>query len=264
MDRTERPGNYAEHASTYDRTRRASPSLAAVLTRRLGPGAGRRLLDVAGGTGNYTQVARAAGFEPVMVDVSPEMLALSVAKVGQGRQVVGDAMAMPFADSAFDCAMLTQAVHLMKDWPRLLREVHRVIREGPFVLQAYTAENLEHVFVFDLFPGSTPDAGQHPSRTDVERSLREAGFGRVEAETYVYTDQFDANLHTLHTDARLIADPEHLRNTSWFHRMPPESQKEGLARLAEELSTGALEERVAASNAVAARTGHGTVFVATP
>jgi hypothetical protein len=94
--------------------------------------------------------------------------------------------------------------------------------------------------------------------------LTEAGFGHVEAETYVYRDQQDANLHTLQTDALLISDPARLRNTSWFHRMPPESRQIGLDRLVRELATGELERRVAAANAIAERTGHGTVFVAAP
>ena len=62
------PGNYAEQAKTYDRTRGASPTIVRALGRYLGPPDNRVLLDIAGGTGNYAQVFQARGFRVIVLD----------------------------------------------------------------------------------------------------------------------------------------------------------------------------------------------------
>jgi hypothetical protein len=68
----------------------------------------------------------------------------------------------------------------------------------------------------------------------------------------------------MHTDPALLADPDRLRNTSFLHRLEPEVRRRGMERLAADLRSGRLAERVTASMRRAADTGHGTVFVARP
>ncbi|MBA3728006.1 MAG: methyltransferase domain-containing protein [Actinobacteria bacterium] len=257
-------GKYATQARSYDRTRGASPTLVRVLARFLGPPDDRALLDIGGGTGNYGQALRARGFRVVVLDTEPAMLALSVPKVGAGRQIVGDALAMPIADASVDCAMVVAALHLVGGRPSAMREARRVIRDGPFVLQDFTQENLEPSFVYEYFAGSRPPEHEHPPEGDILRDLSEAGFSRVAHERFVYLDTADANLQALHTDALRLAGSAYLRNTSFFQRLPEAVRLEGLARLAADLRSGRLEERVRASFQEAIRTGHGTVFAAWP
>jgi SAM-dependent methyltransferase len=259
-----RPGRYEEQAATYDRTRAASPHLVRALLDGLGEAGGRRLVDVAAGTGNYTREFQRAGFDVVMVDAEPAMLRRSVEKVGPRRQVVGDARRLPFRSGSFDVAVMTQALHLFVTRDRPFAEFRRVLRGGPFVLQAYTEENLAPSFVVGYFPGGEWEPGEHPPAAEIAAMLRAGGFARVEHETYVYRDTTDANLQALHLDAAMLADPEHLRNTSYFQRLPESARREGLARLRKDLESGRLAERIAWSRGVAERTGHGTVFVAWP
>jgi ubiquinone/menaquinone biosynthesis C-methylase UbiE len=259
-----RPGRYDEQAATYDRTRGPSPQLVQALLEALGEAVGRWLLDVAAGTGNYTRELQRAGFDVVMADAEPAMLRRSVDKVGSGRQVVADAMHLPFPAAAFDTAVMTQALHLFVARARPFGEIRRVLRDGPFVLQAYTEENLAPSFVVEYFPEFAWDPAEHPPADRVEAMLREGGFGRVEHATYVYRDTTDANLQALHLDAVKLADPDHLRNTSFFQRLPEAAREAGLARLRADLASGRLAERVEWSRGVAERTGHGTVFVARP
>jgi SAM-dependent methyltransferase len=256
--------NYQAQARTYDLTRSASPTVARLLSKYLGPGEGRLLLDVAGGTGNYAQAMRARGFEVLIVDRSPEMLARSVPKVGAARQVVADAAVLPFRDAVADRVMLVSALHQMPEPVRLFEEARRVVRDGPYVVTGFTLENMRHAFVIEYFPGSEADTALHSPREEIERRLRAAGFSRVESEAFVYLDTADGTLPALHTDALRLAGPAYLRNTSFFHRLPERVRREGLARLAEDLRSGALEEKVKASFQEAIRSGHGTVFAAWP
>ena len=262
--RDERPGRYATQARTYDLTRSASPTVVRLVSKYLGPANGRRLLDIAAGTANYTRVMQARGFDVLAVDAEFEMVSRSVGKIGSGRQIVADAMALPLRDRAVDCAMLVAAIHLMPDPDRAMSEARRVIRQGPFVLQAFTEENMAPIFVLSYFPGSERLDDFHPPAAELVRRLGAAGFSRVEQEKFVYLDTADGTGPALHTDPLRLAGPAYLRNNSWFNRLPEKVRKAGLARLAEDLRSGVLEEKVKASFQEAVTTGHGMVFAAWP
>src|SRR6266540_216255 len=131
----ERPGRYATQARTYDLTRSASPTVVRLLSKYLEPANGRRLLEIAAGTANYGRVMQARGFDLLVLDAELAMVSRSVGKIGSGRQIVADAMALPLRDQSVDCAMMVAAIHLMPDPDRAMSEARRVIREGPFVLQ---------------------------------------------------------------------------------------------------------------------------------
>jgi len=125
---------YGEQARTYDATRRASPTIVRLLVEELGPGDGRSVLDVAGGTGNYAHALAEAGFHPVVVDREPAMVERSVTKIGRGHQVVGDAIRLPVRSEGVDAAICVAALHQFPDQLAALTEARRVIRGGPFVL----------------------------------------------------------------------------------------------------------------------------------
>ena len=258
-----RPGNYAEQAKSYDRTRGASPTLLRALTRFLGRPDGRTLMDIAGGTGNYARVLQARGFEVLVVDAEFEMLRRAAEKLGPGRCVVGDAGRLPFRDHSCDCATVVNAIHLFEDVVAALREARRVVRDGPVVFTAFTAENNAALFVHEYFglealPSSQVSSGQ------IAQVVNDAGFSAVEHEPFVYTDTVDGSLNALHTNALHLAGPAYLRNTSFWHELEDETRRKGLAALAADLRSGVLERRVMESFRRAAEVGHGTVFAAWP
>ena len=89
----------------YDRFARAlvwdfGPELVAAC----GVGPGRRMLDVAAGTGNVALRAAAAGASVVACDLTPESLAAGErnARGLDIEWVRADAQALPFADGEFD------------------------------------------------------------------------------------------------------------------------------------------------------------------
>ncbi|MBI4260444.1 MAG: methyltransferase domain-containing protein [Actinobacteria bacterium] len=258
------PVDYEQQARTYDLTRSASPTVFRLLEKHLGPAEGRSLLDVAGGTGNYAQVLAARGFRVTVVDRAAAMLGRVAGKIGPGRAVRGDATRLPFAGAAFDAVAMVSALHQLPDQPGALAEARRVVRDGPFVLMAFTRENLAPLFLFEYFPGSAPPSDMHMTAAEIEEALLAGGFREVERETFVYVDTADGSLSALHTDALSLAGPAYLRNTSFFHRIDDDVRREGLARLAEDLRSGRLRERVDESFRLAIRQGHGTIFRALP
>ncbi|HEX9375428.1 MAG TPA: class I SAM-dependent methyltransferase [Actinomycetota bacterium] len=101
--------------------------------------------------GNYAAELARDGFRPVVADAEPAMLRRATAKLGPGSCVAADAAALPFGDGSFGCATLISAFHLFGDKAGALRELRRVVRQGPVVTQAFTRENLLPLFSHEYF-----------------------------------------------------------------------------------------------------------------
>ncbi|WP_018178595.1 demethylmenaquinone methyltransferase [Jongsikchunia kroppenstedtii] len=99
------------------------------LTReRLGIGPGDVVLDLAAGTAVSTVELAQSGARCVAADFSLGML-----RAGARRRVpkVGaDALALPFADAAFDAATISFGLRNVNDVPQALSELRRVLKPG--------------------------------------------------------------------------------------------------------------------------------------
>lgn len=96
---------------------------------------GDRVLDIATGTGDVAFEIRAAGAREVTgLDFSPEMIAAANAKARARDSdiefLVGDAMALPFADNTFDACTVSFGLRNMPDYAAAIAEMTRVLRPG--------------------------------------------------------------------------------------------------------------------------------------
>ena len=103
----------------------------------LAPRAGQRLLDVAGGTGDVAfRFLKRGGGEAVVLDMTEGMLvsgrqrAEADQMAGQLDWVVGDAMALPFADCSFDVYTISFGIRNVTRIGDALSEAYRVLRPG--------------------------------------------------------------------------------------------------------------------------------------
>lgn len=97
---------------------------ALVAAARVNPG--DRVIDVCTGTGqSLTELRRAVGPSglAIGIDFTPGMLTRA-----RGLRVLGDALALPFPDEAFDAAVSAFALRDVADQPGLVREMVRVTR----------------------------------------------------------------------------------------------------------------------------------------
>lgn len=101
------------------------------------------------------------GVRPVALDITPAMLQ-RVRHAGgpSATLLVGDAMRLPFADAAFDAAILHLILAVAPDGGRVLAEACRVLRPGG------------RVAVFDKFAS---ESGSSPVRRALNRVTRAAG-----------------------------------------------------------------------------------------
>ena len=94
---------------------------------------GRRVLDLACGTGDIALGAAVGGAQVVGLDLTPAMIALARSRAGQGpapRFLVGDMLSLPFPDAAFDVVTIGYGLRNVPDLSRALAEAHRVLRSG--------------------------------------------------------------------------------------------------------------------------------------
>ena len=91
---------------------------------------GDRVLDSCCGTGDLAIAASAAGGQVTGLDFSRPMLERARQKAPDLEWIEGDALALPFADGAFDAATVGFGVRNLSELDRGLKELRRVLRPG--------------------------------------------------------------------------------------------------------------------------------------
>jgi ubiquinone/menaquinone biosynthesis C-methylase UbiE len=134
--------------------------LGAVLVEACGIRAGRRVLDVAAGTGNVAIRAAEAGAEVVAADLTPEHFAAGRREArARGVEldwVEADAESLPFADGEFDVVTSAFGAIFAPDHQAVADELVRVCRPGGTIgMVNFTPEGLGGDF-FALFGRHAP------------------------------------------------------------------------------------------------------------
>lgn len=94
---------------------------------RLGPPG--TAIEIGCGTGHFTRWLNALGWRAVGLDIAAPMLA-EAARRGGPAYTRASAAGLPFADAAFDVALMITSLEFMPDPARALREAARVARRG--------------------------------------------------------------------------------------------------------------------------------------
>ena len=161
----------------------------------LDPPSGLRWLDVGCGNGAFTEmlVDRCAPLSVHGIDPSEAQVAYARARlassVAQFRQ--GDAMALPFADDAFDATVMPLVIFFVPDPPKGVAEMARVVSPGG-VVTAYAWDMAGGGFPYSVLHhemrdmGLTVPSAPNPdaSRVEVLRQLwTAAGLDAVDTHT---------------------------------------------------------------------------------
>ena len=175
----------------------------------LAPRKGQRLLDVAGGTGDisfrFLRRLKGEGHATVC-DLTEPMLvegrkrAEAAARADSLDWVVGDAMALPFADNSFDVYTISFGIRNVTQPQQALNEAFRVLRPGGrlMVLEFSQIPNEMMQKVYDLYSfhiiprmgqviANDRDSYQYlvesirrfPDQDRFLQMVREAGFGNA-------------------------------------------------------------------------------------
>jgi len=94
-------------------------------------------LDLACGTGDIAYALHARGARVVGLDLTPRMIELARTKAAPGARpsfLVGDMMALPFADESFDLVTTGYGIRNVPTIAPALAEIRRVLRPGGVLL----------------------------------------------------------------------------------------------------------------------------------
>ena len=132
---------FGAEAEAYDRARPTYPPEAVRwLIANLDIGPGRRVADLAAGTGKLTELLAPAGADLLAVEPVSAMLARLRARLPAVPALSGLAEALPFRGDSLDAVLVAQAFHWF-DADRALAELARVIRPGGRLGLAWNARS---------------------------------------------------------------------------------------------------------------------------
>lgn len=222
---------YDDIGRSYSTTRREDPRIAAAIHACLG--AGGSVLNVGAGSGSYEPQERTV----VAVEPSNEM-------VGQRRgrsPLVVRALAeeLPFPGAAFDVAMAILTVHHWRDLDVGLREMGRVSRRQ--VIFYFEPLKTHGFWALEYFPEALglPSESAPPGEGDISRALRV----REVRPVLVPHDCEDGFGTAFWARPEAYLDPAVQAGMSWLALLPGEVRRRGAARLAEDIKSGAWDQR---------------------
>jgi SAM-dependent methyltransferase len=212
----------------YSALRKPDPRIAASIATALGTA--ETVLNVGAGTGSYEPTDR----QVTAIEPSSQM----IKQRGSGAATViqGCAEKLPFADASFDASMAVLTVHHWPDKERGLREMRRVTR-GRVVLLTFDPSH-RGAWLPDYLPELlTLDDVHMPRLSDYERWL-----GPVQVSPVpIPHDCTDGFIYAYWRRPAAYLDPRIRSGSSSFWVM--KNVDEGLARLRDDLASGAWERR---------------------
>ena len=211
----------------YADLRIPDPRIAEAITQALG--AARTVINVGAGTGSYEPADR------IVTAVEPSIEMIRKRRQPAAAVVQASADALPFADKAFDAAMAILTIHHWPDKAAGLREVRRVTK-GRIVL--LTFDPAQRPWLTEYLPElARLDDAQMPAMADYARWL---GPVRIEP-LWVPHDCTDGFLYAWwrRPDAYIDARIRSGRSSFWALN----GLEAGLARLADDLKSGAWDQR---------------------
>ncbi len=233
---------YDKIGEDYDTTRKADPNILSSLSKLLNIETGKKYLDIACGTGNYTTRISNFGGNWFACDGSEKMLSEARSKSLDISWKKYDVEDLGYESDFFDGVICSLAIH---HFPSLLQpfcEIARVLRAGcNFVIFTSTPEQMQGYWLNHYFPEMMEKSCQQmPTFEVVESALAEAGFSIEVQEPFFITSELkDFFLYSGKQRPEMYLSGKVRNGISSFHNFCSQSElDQGLEKLRQDITSG--------------------------
>lgn len=250
-----------DEVSDYDATRRADPELVETLATHLALFENGHYLDIGCGTGNYTHALADRAGHWTGIDPSARMINKARQKRAHEKPITikcqqAAAEQLPFAEAQFDGIVSVLALHHMRDLVAAFGEMRRVLKpQGRLVVFGVLPHQVRANWLTHYFPRMMEqDAKGLPDETQIAAAVRYAGFQMMTPQPFFVTRQTQDRFFfsgKYRPEIYLAASAR--ENMSPFRNAANADEVEdGLAALARDIASGAIDEIIAANDRQAA------------
>ena len=231
--------HYDTIGKTYSLTRTEDPRITQWLIKLLALEKGSSVIDIGAGTGNYSWALAKHGFNVSAVEPSQAMRQQAKPHT-RLNWVASIAESLPFANDKFDGAIMTLALHHLKDWRQSISEALRVTGIGPFIIFAFDVNHKTRFWLFDYFPKLVEiDNARSPTMEDLTQFVTESLGATLKRISFpLPKDLIDhfSSADWAHPEAYL--QKGFRRGISSFARLDRQYLDQGLQNLRNDLETG--------------------------
>ncbi|MDH7564003.1 MAG: methyltransferase domain-containing protein [Candidatus Bathyarchaeota archaeon] len=198
---------YSQRAKDYDRqkqrTWKSSSGFGIDVTRQLLRAlrghTGKRVLEVGVGSGrNALPIMEEIKPWLVGVDLSKEMLKVAKTKTANFAEsidlVLGDADHLPFADNAFDAAVIMSTMHYFGSPPHVLRKLQKTLRRKGVLVYGDVSEHKsdDNEFLETLEKTLSKAHVGYYKPSEMRKLLETSGFNVSKSRTLAYRKSYQA------------------------------------------------------------------------
>ena len=231
--------HYDTIGKTYSLTRTEDPRITQWLIKLLALEKGSSVIDIGAGTGNYSWALAEHGFNVSAVEPSHAMRQQAKPHT-RLNWVASIAESLPFANDQFDGAIMTLALHHLKDWRQSISEALRVTGIGPFIIFTFDVNHKTKFWLFDYFPKLVEiDNARSPTMEDLTQFVTESLGATLKHISFpLPKDLIDhfSSADWAHPEAYL--QKEFRRGISSFAKLDRQYLDQGLQNLRNDLETG--------------------------
>ena len=245
--------DYESGGTGYTVHRQTDPRIAALVHAALGDA--RTVVNVGAGAGSYEPADR----DVTAVEPSEAMRRQRPAHLAPAVDAVAEAL--PFPDGSFDAAMAMVTIHQWPDTDRGLRELRRVSR-GPVVILTFDGDALDEFWLAEYAPELiAAERRRYPAIEHIRVAL---GGVSVVTKVPVPIDCVDGFTEAFYARPERFLDPAVRRSQSAWGFVDEAAEDQAVARLREDLESGAWERRHGALRAQPQFTGSLRLITARP
>ncbi len=224
---------------SYNKNRTADGRTLKIIIELLNLPAGKLIVDIGAGTGNYANALATLGYMLFAVEPSEIMREQAVPN-GNVAWIGGLAESLPLHDASMDGAVIVLALHHFSNIRNAAKEVARVCPGGPLVVLTMDPRESEEFWFYDYFP----EIAQHvlesfPQLNEVVDIFSGIKNWSTQVIKFPLPHDFaDKNMCAGWNRPEIYLDPMMRRNTSGFALASKPVVRRGLTLLENDLQSG--------------------------